>query len=139
MAVRKDFRDLTVSDFYRCGKSVPMIRISGLWLEKLGFNVGDCVRIKCDKGQLIVSLNEEKAQEKAAEKAFMEEETRKLEKRFQKEKKRFMPDMWLKERLGMGYEKRNRSNDKSDVTSACYFVIDFVWTNVIRKTGGGND
>lgn len=88
MAVRKEFRDLTVSDFYRSGKSVPMIRISGLWLEELGFNVGDCVRIKCDKGQLIICINEEKAQEKAAEKAFMEEEeTRKLEKRFQKEKK----------------------------------------------------
>ena len=55
MAVRKEFRDLTVSDFYRSGKSVPMIRISGLWLEELGFNVGDCVRIKCDKGRLIIS------------------------------------------------------------------------------------
>lgn len=41
MAVRKEFRDLTVSDFYRSGKSVPMIRVSGLWLEELGFNVGD--------------------------------------------------------------------------------------------------
>lgn len=84
MAVKKEFRDLTVSDFYRNGKSVPMIRVSGLWLEELGFKVGDCVRIKCDNGQLIISLNEEKAQEKAAEKAFMEEEIMKLEKRFQK-------------------------------------------------------
>lgn len=83
MAVKKEFRDLTVSDFYRSGKSVPMIRVSGLWLEELGFKVGDCVRIKCDNGQLIISLNEEKA----AEKAFMEEEIKKLEKRFQKEKK----------------------------------------------------
>lgn len=84
MAVKKKFRDLTVSDFYRNGKSVPMIRVSGLWLEELGFNVGGCVRIKCDNGQLITSLNEEKPQEKAAEKAFMKEEIKKLEKRFQK-------------------------------------------------------
>ena len=87
MAVKKEFRDLTVSDFYRSGKSVPMIRVSGLWLEELGFKVGDCVRIKCDTGQLVISLNEEKTQEKAAEKAFMEEERKKLEKWFQKEKK----------------------------------------------------
>lgn len=87
MAVKKEFRDVTVSDFYRSGKSVPMIRVNGLWLEELGFKVGDCVRIKCDNGQLVISLIEEKAQEKAAEKAFMKEEIKKLEKRFQKEKK----------------------------------------------------
>ena len=50
-----------------------------------------------------------------------------------------MSGMWLKERLGMVYEKRNRSNDKIDMASACYFFIGFVWTNVIRKTDGGND
>ena len=71
MAVKKEFRDVTVSDFYRSGKSVPMIRVNGLWLEELGFKVGDCVRIKCDNGQLVISLNEEKAQEKATEKAFL--------------------------------------------------------------------
>lgn len=65
MAVKKEFRDVTVSDFYRSGKSVPMIRVNGLWLEELGFKVGDCVRIKCDNGQLVISLNEEKAQERS--------------------------------------------------------------------------
>lgn len=34
-----------------------------------------------------------------------------------------MSGMWLKERLGMVYEKRNRSNDKSDMASACYFLL----------------
>ena len=84
MTVRKEFGDFTVSDFYRSGKNVPMIRVGGLWLEGLGFNVGGCVRINFDNGQLITSLNEEKAQEKAVEKAFMKEEIKKLEKRFQK-------------------------------------------------------
>lgn len=87
MAGRKEFRDLTVGDIYRNGKNVPMLRVSGLWLEKLGFKIGDFVRIKCEDGQLIISLNEEKAQEKADEKVFMEEEMKKLEKRFRKEKK----------------------------------------------------
>ena len=58
MAVRKEYRDLTVGDIYRNGKSVPMLRVSGLWLEELGFKTGDFVRIKCEDGQLIISLNE---------------------------------------------------------------------------------
>lgn len=86
MAVRKEYRDLTVGDIYRNGKSVPMLRISGLWLEELGLKTGDFVRIKCEDGQLIISLNEGKAQQVAAEKAFMEEEVKKLQKRYQKEK-----------------------------------------------------
>lgn len=86
MAKRKEYRDLTVGDVYRNGKSVPMLRVSGMWLEELGFKTGDFVRIKCEDGQLIISLNEEKAQQVAEEKAFMEAETKKLQKRFQKEK-----------------------------------------------------
>ena len=77
MAGRKEYRDLTVGDIYRNGKSVPMLRVSRLWLEELGFKTGDFVRIKCEDGQLIISLNEEKAQEKADEKVFMEEEMKK--------------------------------------------------------------
>ncbi len=86
MAKKKEYRDLTVGDVYRNGKSVPMLRVSGMWLEELGFKTGDFVRIKCEDGQLVISLNEEKAQQVAEEKAFMEEETRKLQKRFQREK-----------------------------------------------------
>ena len=63
-----------------------MLRISGLWLEELGFKTGDFVRIKCEDSQLIICLNEEKAQQVAEEKAFMEEEMKKLQKRYQKEK-----------------------------------------------------
>ena len=46
MAGRKEYRDLTVGDIYRNGKSVPMLRVSRLWLEELGFKTGDFVRIK---------------------------------------------------------------------------------------------
>lgn len=62
MAVRKEFRNLTVGDVCRNGKSVPMLRVSGLWLEELGFKTGNFVRIKCEDGQLIISMNEEKSQ-----------------------------------------------------------------------------
>lgn len=63
-----------------------MLRVSGMWLEELGFKTGDFVRIKCEDGQLIISLNEEKTQQMAEERAFMEAETKKLQKRFQEEK-----------------------------------------------------
>ena len=87
MAGRKEYRDLMVGDIDKNGKSVSKLRGSGLWLEELGFKTDDFVRIKCEDGQLIISLNEEKTQEKADEKVFMEEEMKKLQKRFQKEKK----------------------------------------------------
>lgn len=86
MAVRKEFRNPTVGDVYRNGKSVPMLRVSGLWLEELGFKTGNFVRIKCEDGQLIISPNEEQSQQVAEEKAFMEAEMKKLQKRYQKEK-----------------------------------------------------
>ena len=86
MAGRKEFRDLTVGDIYRNGKKIPMLRVSGLWLEELGFQSGDFVWIRCEDGQLIITRNEEKALEKAAEEAFMVAEMKKLQKRYEKEK-----------------------------------------------------
>lgn len=83
-----------------------MLRVSGLWLEELGFKTGDFVKIKCENGQLIISLNEEKTQEKAAEKAFMDEEMKKLRKRYQREKEKSVPDMWLREKRGTVHEER---------------------------------
>ena len=102
MAVRKEYRDLTVGDIYRNGKSVPMLRVSGLWLEELGFKTGDFVRIKCEDGQLIISLNEEKAQQVVAEKAFMEEEVKKLQKGYQKEKEQIHARFVAEGKVGYG-------------------------------------
>ena len=104
-AVRKEYRDLTVGDIYRNGKSVPMLRVSGLWLEELGFKTGDFVRIKCEDGQLIISLNEEKAQQVAAEKAFMEEEVKKLQKRYQKEKEQIHARFVAEGKVGTVHEE----------------------------------
>ena len=99
---KKEYRDLTVGDIYRNGKSIPMLRVSGLWLEELGFKSGDFVRIKCEDGQLIISLNKEKAQEKADEKVFMEEEMKKLEKKFRKEKKEIHARFVAEGKVGYG-------------------------------------
>ena len=102
MAGRKEYRDLTVGDIYRNGKSVSMLRVSGLWLEELGFKTGDFVRIKCEDGQLIITLNEEKTQEKAEEEAFMAEEIKKLQKRYQKEKEEIHARFVAERRVGYG-------------------------------------
>lgn len=33
MAGKKEYRDLTVGELYRNGKTVPMLGVSGLWLK----------------------------------------------------------------------------------------------------------
>lgn len=39
---KKDFRELKVSSSNGYGyKSTPMVRLQGLWLEELGFNIGN--------------------------------------------------------------------------------------------------
>ena len=49
---RKDYRELKVSSFSGYGyKSAPMLRIQGLWLEELGFNIGDPILVKCEDGK----------------------------------------------------------------------------------------
>ena len=85
---KKEYRELTVSEACCYGrKTAPMLRIQGLWFQELGFNVGDPVLVKCEDGKLIITADTAAAELKKAEQAFMEEETRKLEKRFQMEKK----------------------------------------------------
>lgn len=85
---RKDFRELTVSEATNYGRrTAPMLRIQGLWLQELGFNVGDPVLVKCEDRKLIITPDTTKVELMEAEKAFMEEETKKLQERFLKKKK----------------------------------------------------
>lgn len=95
MAGRKEYRDLTVGDIYRNGKSVPMLRVSRLWLEELGFKTGDFVRIKCEDDQLIISLNEERLRRKQTKKSLWK-------KRFQKEKKEIHARFVAEGKVGYG-------------------------------------
>lgn len=85
---KKEYRELTVSEATNYGrKTAPMLRIQGHWFQELGFNVGDPVLVKCEEGKLIIMADTAMAQLKEAEKAFMEEETKKLQQKFLKEKK----------------------------------------------------
>ena len=85
---KKEYRELTVSEACCYGrKTAPLLRIQGHWFQELGFNIGDPVLIKCEEGKLIIMADTAMAQLKEAEKAFMEEEIKKLQERFRKEKK----------------------------------------------------
>ena len=84
---RKQYRALTISEACSYGRNpAPQLRIQGLWLKDLGFNIGDPVKVKCENGQLIITPDPVRTQEIKEEKLFMEEETRKLRARYQKEK-----------------------------------------------------
>lgn len=86
---RKDYRELTVSEATNYGRrTAPMLRIQGLWFQELGFNIGDPVLVKCEDGQIVITKDESLQKQRGAEKEFLETETRKLEKKFEEEKKR---------------------------------------------------
>lgn len=85
---KKEYRELTVSEATNYGrKTAPMLRIQGLWFQELGFNIGDPVLVKCEDGKLIIMRDTAREELIEEEKAFMEEETKKLQKKFLKEKK----------------------------------------------------
>lgn len=69
---RKDYRDLKVSSLGCYGrKSARTLRLQGLWLEELGFKVGDPVLVKCEDGKLIITPDTSRAELVEAEKAFI--------------------------------------------------------------------
>ena len=85
---RREYRELTVSEACSYGrKTAPMLRIQGFWFQELGFNIGDSVLVKCEEGRLVIMADTAMAERKKAKKAFMEEETRKLQERFREERK----------------------------------------------------
>ena len=73
--MRKDYRELKVSSFSGYGyKSAPMLRIQGLWLEELGFNIGDPILVKCEDGKLIITVDHAREDAETKEQAFLDEE-----------------------------------------------------------------
>ena len=69
-------------------QETPTIMLKGKWLEELGFKIGDYISIACEDGRLVITPDAERAALKEAEDAFMEKETKLLQKRFEAEKKR---------------------------------------------------
>jgi hypothetical protein len=54
-----NIKEIGVGKFwYRNGKSVPYLRLKGLWLEKSGFTKGSKVNIDVTEGKIVVSVIE---------------------------------------------------------------------------------
>ena len=77
-------------------KPTPTIILKGQWLNEMGFEIGDQIKVECENEKLVISLDRERMEMLDAEKDFMEAETKKLQKRFQKEKEeihaRYVPE-----------------------------------------------
>ena len=82
-------------------ESVPTITLKGKWLDLVGFSIGDYVTVSCEDGRLVITLDTERAAVKKAEEEFMARETKKLQKRFEQEKKR-IHELYVAERQ-VGY------------------------------------
>ncbi len=63
-------------------RSTPTIQLKGEWLKEIGFDIGDYISITCENGRLVITPDAERAALKEAEDAFMEKETKLLQKRF---------------------------------------------------------
>ncbi|MEN4905098.1 SymE family type I addiction module toxin [Luteimonas sp. TWI1437] len=51
------YHHYAVHDRYRGDDEVPYLRLSGLWLDALGFNVGTRLRITAGKGVLMLTVD----------------------------------------------------------------------------------
>ena len=69
-------------------KATPTIMLKGQWLKELGFDIGGYVSVSCENGRLVITPDTEMAAMKEAEQAFMERETKLLQKRFETEKEK---------------------------------------------------
>ncbi|WP_321002154.1 SymE family type I addiction module toxin [Eisenbergiella porci] len=69
-------------------KETPTIILKGEWLKEIGFDIGDYITVSCENGKLVITPDIARAEMKAAERAFMEVETKKLRARFEKEREK---------------------------------------------------
>lgn len=69
-------------------KSTPTIILKGQWLKELGFEIGGYVTVSCENGRLVITPDVEMAALKEAEAAFMERETKILQKKLEAEKEK---------------------------------------------------
>lgn len=56
--MKKEVRKAKVYSIYQNGSYNSQIRLQGKWLEELGFNIGDGLKIDCKEGKIIISRDE---------------------------------------------------------------------------------
>ena len=75
-----------ISQSGRNYKPTQTVILKGQWLNEMGFEIGDQIKVECEQGKLVISLDRERMELLDAERAFMETEIKKLQVQFQKEK-----------------------------------------------------
>ncbi len=83
-------------------KTTPTILLKGQWLKELGFEIGDFVSVSCENGKLIITPDAERAALMKVESLFMEQETKKLQKRFRTQKTEISAQFVAEEKVGYG-------------------------------------
>ena len=83
-------------------KPTPTVILKGQWLNEMGFEIGDQIKVECENGKLVISLDREKMEMLEAERAFMEAETQKLQARFKKEKEEIYARYVAERRVAYG-------------------------------------
>lgn len=69
-------------------KPTPTIILKGQWLNEMGFQIGDQLKVECEDGRLVISVDTARITEQEAKQAFMEAEMKKLTARYEKEKEK---------------------------------------------------
>ena len=72
-----------ISQSGRNYKPTPTVILKGQWLNEMGFEIGDQIKVECEQGKLVISLDRERMELLDAERAFMETEIKKLQVQFQ--------------------------------------------------------
>jgi len=107
MTRRKDYRELKISSFYKCGSTpAPQLRLQGKWLEELGFQIGQPVLVKCEDGKLIITPDVMRAEREKREQEFLDREMLQLQKRFDAEKRRIQQQIVAEREMHYAAETR---------------------------------
>lgn len=98
---KKDYRQLKMGSICGYGyKSTPMLRLQGQWLDELGFSIGEPILVKCEEGKLILTVDHERLVAEEKEQAFIDEEMKKLKKKFEAEKKKLYQQIVAEKEVG---------------------------------------
>ena len=83
-------------------QTVPSIMLKGKWLKEAGFELGDFIKVQCEDGKLIISVDEDRKMLVEAQKAFLEEERKKVLKQFEKDKEHILEQYVAEQKIKYG-------------------------------------
>lgn len=89
-------------------KATSTIILKGQWLEEMGFAIGDYISVSCENGKLVITPDTERAELEQMKADFMEKETKKLRKRFQREKEELYAQFVAEKKAQYMAEKEER-------------------------------